>query len=199
MARCHISCQTRNLSATTKKLQIRSDYLARASVGMKISDNGGRGIPGYRTEWHESFRPRDVLRIFMHLSQESAGPYPLRTTGQDGMDQVQRRVSAICLTKGERRKRTYPGFGLRIIGFLIGGCLYMQAGRVTPAMGNQGIWADLMIGCPCCLSLSLAHPYRAVLAGCPSSGAASKIISSQSNRITIVWGKDIFSWKFVLF
>ena len=41
-------------------------------------------------------------------------------------------MSAICLTRGDRRIRTYPGFGLRIKGFLIGG-FSVYAGR---AAGN---------------------------------------------------------------
>lgn len=42
---------------------------------------------------------------------------------------------AICLIRGDIGIRTYPDFGLRIKGFLIEGCLYMQIGRrVIPAM-----------------------------------------------------------------
>jgi hypothetical protein len=42
---------------------------------------------------------------------------------------------AICLTRGDIGIRTYPDFGLRIKGFLIDGCLYIQVGRrVIPAM-----------------------------------------------------------------
>ena len=36
---------------------------------------------------------------------------------------------AICLTRGVLRIRTFPDFGLRIQGFLIGGCLYTRVGR----------------------------------------------------------------------
>jgi hypothetical protein len=40
-----------------------SFYLARASVGRKISDGGDRGTPGYRREWQESFRPTSAAEL----------------------------------------------------------------------------------------------------------------------------------------
>ena len=40
------------------------------SVGSKISDAGGRGTPGYRLDWQESFRPkRKDIRISAILEQ----------------------------------------------------------------------------------------------------------------------------------
>jgi len=50
----------------SKELKIWSHYLARTSVGRKVSDGGDKGTPGYRRDWQESFRPKrmDILSIW---------------------------------------------------------------------------------------------------------------------------------------
>jgi len=65
----HIICHDRQLSPYPEKGQLSFRYLARASVGRKISDGGGRGTPSCRREWQGSFRSKsaDNLWIVKHF------------------------------------------------------------------------------------------------------------------------------------
>jgi len=55
-------------------------------------------------------------------------------------------LMVICLTRANLEIRTYPDFGLRIMGFFGRGCLYMSVGRrVTPVMVRPAEAARILV------------------------------------------------------
>ena len=64
-ARGALTCHSRQLSPYPEKCQLSYRYLARASVGRKISDGGGRGTVGCRREWQGAIRPRRLAMLWL--------------------------------------------------------------------------------------------------------------------------------------